>query len=88
MGNDEPINAKLRVLNVSKSFFKNKERFQVLDDIGYTVQSGEVLCILGPSGCGKSTLLRLIGRLDSPDSGRILIENFSHNRQPEKREHV
>lgn len=45
----------------------------VLDDIDLTVSGGEIVCIVGPSGCGKSTLLRLIGGLERPDSGEVLL---------------
>ena len=45
----------------------------VLDDIDLTVGDGEIVCIVGPSGCGKSTLLRLIGGLERPDSGEVLL---------------
>lgn len=45
----------------------------VLDDIDLTVSGGEIICIVGPSGCGKSTLLRLMGGLERPDSGEVLL---------------
>lgn len=46
---------------------------EVLDDVSFTVRSGEVVAIVGPSGCGKSTLLYLLGLLDQPDGGAIEI---------------
>lgn len=45
----------------------------VLDDINFSVNSGEIVCIIGPSGCGKSTLLRFIGGLERPDRGEVSI---------------
>jgi len=45
----------------------------VLEDINLTVGGGEIVCIVGPSGCGKSTLLRLIGGLERPRSGEVLL---------------
>lgn len=45
----------------------------VLDNIDLSVTGGEIVCIVGPSGCGKSTLLRLIGGLERPDSGEVLL---------------
>jgi len=44
---------------------------QVLQDISFEVESGEIVCIIGPSGCGKSTLLRLIGGLEIPTCGTV-----------------
>ncbi len=46
----------------------------VLDGLDLTVASGEFVAVTGESGCGKSTLLQILGALDRPDSGRILID--------------
>lgn len=45
----------------------------VLRDIAFTLPQGRITCIIGPSGCGKSTLLRMIGGLERPDSGEVLM---------------
>jgi phospholipid/cholesterol/gamma-HCH transport system ATP-binding protein len=45
----------------------------ILDSVNFTVDSGEILCIVGGSGCGKTTLLRHLIGLSRPDSGRVLI---------------
>ena len=45
----------------------------VLDDISFRVKKGEIVCIIGPSGCGKSTLLRIVGGLERPDGGEVLL---------------
>ncbi|EKF20553.1 ABC transporter ATP-binding protein [Nitratireductor pacificus] len=45
----------------------------VLDDISFTVDDGEIVCIVGPSGCGKSTLLRIAGGLERPAGGQALV---------------
>ncbi|HEX3860304.1 MAG TPA: ABC transporter ATP-binding protein [Stellaceae bacterium] len=46
---------------------------QVLRDISLTVGSGEIVSVIGPSGCGKSTLLRIVGGLERPDKGQVLL---------------
>ena len=60
----------INVDHLSKSFGKT----QVLHDISTTVESGEVVALIGPSGSGKSTFLRCLNRLETPTSGRIVID--------------
>jgi len=59
----------VRVRNLSKSF----GTLQVLHDINFEVQKGEVVVVIGPSGSGKSTLLRCLNRLEEPSGGSIFI---------------
>jgi NitT/TauT family transport system ATP-binding protein len=71
---------KIRFERVRKEFAVRGEnggpsrRFTALDDITLDVKSGEFLALVGPSGCGKSTLLDLLGGLEAPTSGRILLD--------------
>ena len=59
--------------NVTKSFKSRKGDIEVLRGIDFEAESGEVIAILGASGAGKSTLLHVLGTLDDPDSGKVLI---------------
>jgi putative ABC transport system ATP-binding protein len=59
--------------SVSKHF-DGKRRVTALDDVTLDIARGEMVSIVGPSGSGKSTLLNLIGGLDRPSSGHILID--------------
>lgn len=61
----------IEIKNVNKSFGSNK----VLTDVNFTVNDGEIFGIIGHSGAGKSTLLRCINRLESFDSGEIIVNN-------------
>jgi len=63
----------LDIENVSKSYKLGKTNVPVLNDINLTINEGEFAAIMGPSGSGKSTLMNLIGCLDRPTSGKILI---------------
>jgi polar amino acid transport system ATP-binding protein len=59
----------LEVKNISKSFGKT----QVLKDVGFTLEKGEVVAIIGSSGSGKTTLLRCLNFLETPDGGQIIV---------------
>jgi len=59
--------------NVTKSFTSRKGNIEVLSGIDFEAEEGEVVAILGASGAGKSTLLHVLGTLDTPDSGQVLI---------------
>ena len=64
----------LKFNNVSKSFCKEGQAIDVLDNISFSIKEGEIIAIIGPSGCGKSTILNLISNLIKPTSGDILID--------------
>lgn len=61
--------------DVSKKYVVGDHEFNALSNVNLEVEEGKVVVILGPSGAGKSTLLNLIGGLDNPTSGEIIIDN-------------
>lgn len=65
----------LEVQNLSKDFDDYGQTVKVLKDISLKVNTGEFVSITGPSGSGKSTLLYLLGLLDSPSTGKVIINN-------------
>ncbi len=67
----------LEVHEIRKSYRMGKVTVTALQGLSFNVEEGEFLTILGPSGSGKSTLLHLIGGLDRPEEGEILIDGFN-----------
>ncbi len=63
--------------NLTKIFGSGAATVTALDHVNLSVNTGEFVAIMGPSGCGKSTLLHLIGGLDRPSSGKVIIEGTS-----------
>ena len=64
----------LEVKNLSKVYGKGETAVKALDNVSFSVNKGEFVCIIGPSGSGKSTLLHLLGGVDRPSSGKVLID--------------
>src|SRR3989454_9790937 len=64
----------VRVENVSKKYQMAAEEVHALRESTWEVKKGEAVAIMGPSGCGKTTLLNLLGGVDRPTTGRILID--------------
>ena len=65
----------LSARNLKKTFQDGDKTLQVLKDVNFDLDKGNILTIKGASGSGKSTLLSLLGTLDQPDSGEIVINN-------------
>ncbi len=64
----------IRAVALEKSYRKGPNKIPVLRGVEIAVRRGEFLSVVGQSGCGKSTLLHLVGLLDSPDVGEILLD--------------
>jgi len=71
---DEMNDHFIELLNVTKIYHQGDNPVVALDHINLKISKGEFLAITGKSGCGKSTLINIIGGLDSPDQGTIMID--------------
>ncbi|MBU2505498.1 MAG: ABC transporter ATP-binding protein [Bacteroidetes bacterium] len=70
------MNKILTIENISKSFSIDKiNRLQILKDISFEMESKLISVIVGASGAGKSTLLHIMGGLDYPDKGKVILDN-------------
>ena len=63
----------LEVQNLTKNYGKGATLVKALDDISFSVEEGEFVAIVGSSGSGKSTLLHILGAVDKPTSGKVII---------------
>jgi putative ABC transport system ATP-binding protein len=76
--------AVLKLENLSKSYALGKRKVQALSGVNLRVNKGEFVAIMGPSGSGKTTLLNVLGCLDKPTGGRVLLDEVDIAKLPEK----
>ncbi|MFN2459720.1 MAG: ABC transporter ATP-binding protein, partial [Candidatus Velthaea sp.] len=71
---------KIRFEHITKTFRLRDAEFTALEDLSFTVGTGEFFMIVGPSGCGKTTLLRIAAGLERPTSGDVHVERSKSDR--------
>ena len=71
--------------NLTKVYGKGDTAITALDHVSLCVDAGECVAVMGPSGCGKSTLLHLLGGLDRPTEGGVMIDGSRERTQGTQR---
>ena len=74
----------LELQNASKTFYLGDVKVEALKKSSLKIKKGEFVAIMGPSGSGKSTLMNLAGCLDTPTSGKVIIEGRDISKLSEK----
>jgi ABC-type lipoprotein export system ATPase subunit len=67
----------IEIKGLTKNYSVDGQIFRAVDDVSFSVKSGEMVSIVGHSGSGKTTLLSLIGGLTKPDAGQVLIDDIN-----------
>ncbi len=65
------------IKNLSKTYESGGERVHALVDVSLNIETGEFISIMGPSGSGKSTLLTILGALNHPTSGHVMVDDIT-----------
>jgi putative ABC transport system ATP-binding protein len=78
-------NSFIALKKVTKTYYQGDIPVLALDQIDLNVTKGEFLAITGKSGCGKSTLINIIGGLDSPDRGQVIVKGEDITRMDDRR---
>ena len=74
----------LKIDHLCKIYGKGENEVRALDDVSFTVPKGQMLAVIGPSGSGKSTLLHILGGVDRPTSGTVLLDGQDVYKQNNK----
>jgi len=75
----------VELVDVTKTYRQGEDPVVALDRLNLEISRGELLAITGKSGCGKSTLINIIGGLDSPDRGKVMINGEDITRMDDRR---
>lgn len=77
--------ALITLKNVRKIYGEERTIIKALDNVNLTIEKGKIVTIMGPSGSGKSTLLNILGAMDTPTSGEVLVNEVDIGKLPERK---
>ena len=75
----------IELIDVTKTYYQGNNPVVALDHFNLKISRGELLAVTGKSGCGKSTLINIIGGLDSPDQGEVMVDGEDITRMDDDR---
>ncbi len=75
----------IKVKNLTKEYLMGEIRLLAVDNVSFDIEEGELTVVLGPSGAGKTTILNILGGMDSPTSGNIIIDGKDISKYNEKK---
>src|SRR5580704_9152094 len=78
------MTGQLKASGLTKSYWKGRIEVPVLRGVDLEVERGEMVAVAGASGSGKSTLLHILGLLDAPDSGQVVLEGRRIDDRPDR----
>lgn len=86
-GHNNTVSSKsiIQIEHLFKEYKLGKQRISVIDDVNLNILEGEFVAIVGASGSGKSTLLHLLGGLDKPSQGKVIIDGQDINKLSDSR---
>lgn len=74
----------VNITNVTKTYKLGRKNVQALNDISLSIKEGEFVALTGPSGSGKSTLMQIIGGLDKPTDGKVIVDSKDISRMSDR----
>lgn len=75
----------IKVKNLTKEYLMGEIKLLAVDNVSFDIEEGELTVVLGPSGAGKTTILNILGGMDSPTSGNIIIDGKDISKYNEKK---